>query len=290
MIRRNAAAGASDDGGRLPCPRSQQISWADLAGASPESIDRSDDQIDAGDAHVTLRRAVFVDGMAAKSEMGPITNPPLKHTLHELLDQGRFEEIAEMAARRKLVLGSLVALTYDADARISWRAVEAVGAAASRIAEDHPDHVRELLRRLLWLINEESGGICWRAPEAMAEILRHRPTLFPDYIPIVTSLIVNLEEEDLEHFRAGTLRAIGRLGVAGADHVQEVIPSVASALNDSDPQVRGMAAWCLREVGRADLLEDRPDLLADEEPVDLYEDGMVIHTTVSQLVQRAVTR
>jgi HEAT repeat protein len=218
-----------------------------------------------------------------------ITHSPLKHTLRELLDQGRLEQITELALRRKRVLASLVASTYDADPRISWRAIEAVGLAASRIADDDPDHVREFLRQLLWLMNDESGAICWRAPEALAEILWHRPILFADYIPIVTSLIMNLEQEDLEHFRAGTLRAIGRLGAVGGDHVRDVLPSVTSALNDSDPQVRGMAVWCLREVGRVDLLADRPDLLADEEPVDLYEGGMISRTTVSQLVQRALS-
>jgi hypothetical protein len=123
----------------------------------------------------------------------------------------------------------------------------------------------------------------------MAEILWHRPILFADYVPIVISLIVNLEEEDLEHFRAGTLRAIGRLAEAGADHIHDVISSVTFALDDSNPQVRGMAVWCLREVGRADLLADRPDLLADEEPVDLYEDGVIRRTTMSQLVRRALS-
>ncbi len=190
--------------------------------------------------------------------------------------------------RKKRVLGSLVASTYDADPRISWRAIEALGVAASRVAEDDPDHIRQLLRRLLWLINDESGGICWRAPEAMAEILRRQPTLYADYIPIVTLLLVNLEEEDLERFRAGVLRAIGRLGGLARDSFQDVAPAVVSALIDSDPQVRGMAVWCLHEVGRADLLAGRLDLIADEDPVDLYEDGILTRTTVSQLVQRAL--
>jgi len=219
----------------------------------------------------------------------PIAHLPLKQTLRELLDERRLEEIAEMAVRRKRVLGSLVAMTYDADPQISWRAVEALGAAASRIAEDDPDHVRELLRRLLWLMNEESGGVCWRAPEAMAEIVRHRPNLFGDYIPIVVSLIVSLEEEDLEYFKAGTLRAIGRLGAVAGDHVHEVTPAVTSALTDSDPQVRGMAVWCLREVGLAELLADRPELFSDAGPVDLYEDGLLSRTTVSQLVRRTIS-
>jgi hypothetical protein len=123
----------------------------------------------------------------------------------------------------------------------------------------------------------------------MAEILRRQPTLYADYIPIVTLLLVNLAEEDLERFRAGVLRAIGRLGALARDSFQEVAPAVVSALIDSDPQVRGMAVWCLHEVGRTDLLAGRPDLIADEDPVDLYEGGILTRTTVSQLVQRALS-
>ena len=194
-----------------------------------------------------------------------------------------------MAVRKKRVLGSLVSLTYDADPQIRWRAVEAVGAAASRVAVDDPDQVREHLRRLSWLMNEESGSVCWHAPEAMAEIVRHEPEMFAEYIPIVVFLIESLAEEDLEHFRAGTLWAIGRLGAVAGEHVRDVTPAVTSALGDSDPQVRGMAVWCLNEVGGVDLLADQPELLSDEGPVDLYENGQLVRTTVSHLAERART-
>jgi hypothetical protein len=194
-----------------------------------------------------------------------------------------------MAVHRKRVLGSLISLTYDADPRIGCRAVEAAGAAASRIAESDPEHVREHLRRLLWLMSEESGGICWRAPEAMAEIVRYRPNIFADYVPIVVSLIVSLEEEDLVHFRPGILRAIGQLAAVAGDHLQAVIPAVAAALDNDDPQVRGMAVWCLTKVGRADVLQDRPELLSDEGCVEVYEHGLLSETTVSRLVQRAAS-
>jgi hypothetical protein len=258
-------------------------------GAGQCSLERSEDEIDVRDPHDTIRPLALFAKTAVHSETSPITHRPLKNTLLGLLDQGRFDEIAEIAVRRKRALGNLVTLTYAADARISYRAVEAIGVAASRIAEDDPDHVRELLRRLMWLVNDESGGICWRAPEAMAEILRRLPTLYADYIPLLTSLLVNLEEEDLERFRGGILRAIGRLGALARDDFQDVAPAVISALADPDPQIRGMAAWCLQEVGRANLLAGRPDLIGDHEPVDLYEGGMITRTTVSQLVQRALS-
>jgi hypothetical protein len=211
-----------------------------------------------------------------------------KATLRALLHRARYDEIAAVAVRQRRILGTLLSLTFDADPQIRWRAVEAMGIAAARIADDDPDYVREHLRRLYWLISEESGGVCWHAPEALAEIVRHRPLRFADYVPIIVFLIRNLAEEDLDHFRAGVLWAIGRLGSLASEYIDNVEGPVVVALDDPDPQVRGMAVWCLRRVGRTQPLSDRPDLLVDEEPVDLYEDGCLNRTRVCDLTRRAL--
>lgn len=212
----------------------------------------------------------------------------MKENLRGLLRLRDFDGVADAAGRKRRVLGVLTSLTFDADPQISWRAVEAMGVAANRIAEDDPDYVREHVRRLYWLLSEESGGICWRSPEAMAEIVRQRPKLLADFIPIIVNLIVGLAEEDLAHFRPGALWALGRLGGAASDHIQAVLPAITSALDHSDPQVRGMAVWCLGQVGQAQLLSARRDLLADQGPVDLYEDELITRTSVGELVRRVL--
>ena len=215
----------------------------------------------------------------------------LKKTLRELLDQGLFEEIANMALQKKRVLGSLVSLTFDVDPCIGWRAVEAMGAAADRLAEHDPQRVREHLRRLHWLISEESGGICRHAPQAMAEIVRRRPALFADYAAIVVSLLVEMADEDLDYFRPGILWAIGRLGPVAADHISAANANanteITSALNHPDPQVRGMAVWCLTQLGQTEILAAHPELLHDQGAADLYEHGNLNRTSVSHLVARA---
>jgi hypothetical protein len=209
--------------------------------------------------------------------------------LRHLLSRGDGEQVAALAVGTKRVLGSLTALTYDPDALVAWRAVEGMGLAAARIAEGDADYVREHLRRLYWLLSEESGGVCWRAPEAMAEIVRRRPDLFADYIPIVVHLIVEMADEDLRHFRAGVLWAIGRLGEVAAEYVPAVLPALLAALDHPDPQVRGSAVWCLEQVGRGDAVADRRALDGDAGAVDLYEDGRLTRTTVAALAQRAVS-
>ena len=161
----------------------------------------------------------------------------IKHSLHDLLCHGLLEQVAETAARRRRVLGSLVSLTFDPDPLISWRAVEAMGLACDRIAEADPECVRQQVRRLHWLISAESGGICWRAPEAMAEVVRHRPQLLADYIPIIVSLLREMAKEDLDHFRAGVLWGIGRLGPECGDCVSESVAAITAALDDPDSRL-----------------------------------------------------
>ncbi len=213
---------------------------------------------------------------------------PPKKTLRDLLVRGRFEEAAAMASERKHVLLSLVTLTFDPDPQVCWRAIEALGMACSLVSEENPDFVREQLRRLYWLISEESGGICWRAPECMAEIVHSQPERFADYLPITFYLIVSLEEEDLGHFRSGALWATGRLAALARDAHPDVLPAVLAALSSLDSQVRGMAVWCLGQMGDTEFLRARADLLGDEGPVDLYEDREVRQTTVGELARRAL--
>ena len=193
-----------------------------------------------------------------------------------------------MATQRKRVLPTLVALTFDAELQICWRAIEALGLAASLVSDEDPEFVLEQLRRLYWLISEESGGICWRAPECMAEIVRAQPTRFADYLPIAFHLLVSLEEEDLGHFRAGALWAVGRLAPEMREGRDDVLPAVLAALDNTDPQVRGMAAWCLGQMNETGLLARRAGLLTDDGPVDFYEEQQVKRTNVGSLVRRTV--
>ncbi len=219
------------------------------------------------------------------------SSPRLKigrRELLELLREGQLEEVGRLAERRRRVLGDLVPLTYHPDPCIAWRAVEAMGLAAARVSDEDPDAVREHLRRLFWLMTEESGGICWRAPEAMAEIVRHRPELFGAYVPIVVHLLLEMAEEDLAHFRPGVLWAIGTLGDLAVSHLDDVLPSIVAALDDREAQSRGMAVRALERVGRVDLLAGREALLVDDASVELYEGGEPRRSSVGALTRRAL--
>ncbi|GAB4545709.1 MAG: hypothetical protein Kow0063_39850 [Anaerolineae bacterium] len=211
----------------------------------------------------------------------------MKEQLRGWLAGERYQDIIELAGRRRRVLSFLTALTYDPDPLISWRAVEAMGLAAARISDDDPEYVRVHLRRLMWLLNDESGGIGWRAPEMMGEIIRSRPEHFADFLPILIS-ILDMEEEDAIRFRAGTLWAIGRLAPVMPEAARSALPRIIPCLDDPHPQTRGMAVWCLGQLKAPRHLLVRPALLEDEGPVDFFSEGQLVRIQVGRLARAAL--
>jgi len=211
--------------------------------------------------------------------------PSLKNRLRDLLREGDLEGVGELAMQTRRVLGSLVALTFEPEPRMGWRAIEAMGISVERMAPRYPAYVREHVRRLYWLITEESGAVFWRAPECLAECCAREPDLLQNHIPIAFHLIETLEEEDLEHFRPGALWAIARLADLARPDLPGVLPLVLDALNRADPQARGMAVWCLGRAGELRALEDRPQLLTDPGPVQLYRNRDLEETTVGRLTR-----
>jgi hypothetical protein len=208
--------------------------------------------------------------------------PAVKKRLRDWLEKGDYAPIVASAGRNRRVLSYLTALTYDLQPLISWRAVEAMGLAAGHISDEDPEFVRAHLRRLMWLLSDESGSIGWHAPEMIGEILRSRPTRFAEFIPILIS-ILDMEEEDVVRFRAGALWAIGRIAQVTPEAVQPATGRVLPLLEDQDPQIRGLAAWCLGHLATTAPLAAHAELLSDEGQVDFYADGRLVSTTVGRL-------
>ncbi len=192
--------------------------------------------------------------------------------------------VTNLAGRQRRVLSYLVALTYEPEPVLAWRAIEAFGVAAAAIADRDPEFVRGHLRRLLWLLSDESGGIGWRAPELLGEVLRRRPAQFAEFMPILASLL-DMAPEDAVRFRAGWLWAVGQVAEAAPEAMAAALPWAAPCLDDPDPQVRGLAAWCLGRLGRGDMLAGRSDLLEDDGPVMFYNAGEISMVKVRELAR-----
>lgn len=163
------------------------------------------------------------------------------------------DALARWAAAEPQAMRVLQQLLFDEDELVCWRAVEGLGRAAAVAAQGDLEPVRELVRRALWLMNDESGGLSWYAPQVIGAVLANVPALCGELGGILASF---LEEEP---FRAGTRWGLWRLAGTSAEVVRAASAELAASLSDPDPSVRGHAALALRAAGVAvpGLAEDR---------------------------------
>ena len=72
----------------------------------------------------------------------------------------------------KALMGPLFACLLEPDALTRWRAATAFGRSMARLFGQKPEDARQLMRQLMWRLNEESGNIAWGTAEAFGETFR----------------------------------------------------------------------------------------------------------------------
>lgn len=142
---------------------------------------------------------------------------------------------------------------------IKWNAVSCFGYIVPGIAEKDLESARIIMRRFLWSLNDESGGIGWGAPEAMAEIMCHSKTLRREFLHMLISYMREDGDEPfqdgnfLEHpmLQRGLLWGVGRLCMECPDEMSgyQIMPDIMAYLDSTDLYVAGLAIWCLNLLG-----------------------------------------
>jgi hypothetical protein len=205
-----------------------------------------------------------------------------KGRIRELLETMSFEEIADMALKDKGVIRWLISLSYDKEDVISWRAIEAMGAVAYALSAGRGkgiEIIRDAIRRLLWSMREESGGIGWSAAEMLGEIIRANPDEFSDIIPIVWSF----REEEM--FRAGVARAMWRIADVRTDLVRFISKDLAFLLTDENPSVRAYALLAAGTIGADKIVHEIKGLVNDIAEIKFYHNGILSSRTVADIVK-----
>ena len=184
----------------------------------------------------------------------------LKKRLFDLLSQGdldkAFLEIGRLPARQ--IINPLLSFIQSGNEKLKWRAVKATGQIVSRLAESDLEAARVIMRRLMWTLNDESGGIGWGSPEAMGEILAAHSGLAQEYAVILLSYAREngnyLEHEGLQR---GLLWGIGRLSEKRPELVEGAIAFLLPYLESQDEVIRGLA---VRLMGLLQVKEALPRL------------------------------
>ncbi len=204
-----------------------------------------------------------------------------KNRIKELLKSGAYDQVADMAGQDRGIIKWLISLSYDKQDVISWRAIETIGVISRSFSKGRMDILRETIRRLLWSMGEESGGIGWSAAEMLGEIVTGDPDAFNDIIPILWSY------KDEEMFRAGILWAMGRIAMIRPELIAFIISDLPEMLEDKNPVVRGYTVLLMgllpealnEGTGRQQVLK----LLGDTGPVPVYNEGELLSRSVGEI-------
>ncbi len=175
----------------------------------------------------------------------------LKKIILELLSNEDFdkglEEILQLPAKQ--VINPLFSFLYNKDEAVKQRAVTAMGSVVSSLAENDIESARVIMRRLMWNLNDESGGIGWGSPEAMGEIMAQNEQMAKEYHLILISYI----REDgnyIEHeiLQRGVLWGLSRLAHVRPDLVKDAAPFLHPYMESDDPILRELAARIVKAV------------------------------------------
>jgi len=206
------------------------------------------------------------------------------------IDQA-LSELSHFSPRR--VINPLFSLFCSQDEGIRWKAITAMGFIVSTIASKDMESARIVMRRLMWSLNDESGGIGWGAPEAMGEIMACHEGLANEFVHILVSYIRedgNFIEYEL--LQRGVLWGIGRLAQVMPDILRQrnIEHMLLLHLTSSDPIIRALAVWTIGLIG---IEESRPrvqTLLTDNTKVQIYFNRNLVIRTIAKIAEEALAQ
>jgi HEAT repeat protein len=196
-------------------------------------------------------------------------------------------ELFQLPARQ--VINPLFSFLLHHDEQVKWRAVSAMGDVVANLAEKDMESARVVMRRLMWILNDESGGIGWGAPEAMGEIIASHDGLAKEYASVLVSYVREdgnfLEYEPLQR---GTVWGIGRVAQVKPHMIPDAVPHLLLFLESPDGIVRGLAAWTVGLLGAAAAQSMLEALSEDVTEVPLYLNRNLVRRTVGGLAKEAL--
>ncbi len=193
---------------------------------------------------------------------------------------------------------ALFSLICRDDPNRRWPAITCMGAALARLADQDLEEARIMMRRFLWSLNDESGGIGWGAPEAMAEAMCCHGTLAEEYVHMLISYMREDGEElcqdgnYIEHplLQRGLLWGVARLSACRPELLRHrgAEADILPYLSSPDAETRGLAALTCGRLGIEAAHDELPRLLDDSNTFQLYDQGRLTRVRVGDLAAQAL--
>lgn len=215
----------------------------------------------------------------------------LKKQLEALLLSEPFDKALEGLSDwpERQSINVIVSFFCSLNMRLKWRAVSAAGTVVSRLFESSPEEARIIMRRLMWMLNEESGGIGWGVPEAMGDIMSKSGPLSLEFNRILLSYLDDsgnlLEYEPIQN---GVLWGIQRLAQNRPDRVANAPDITRPYLDSPDPEKRGLACLIAGYLNDGRSKSRLNELANDTAVIEFYSEGYIHDVTLGSMARKAL--
>lgn len=194
---------------------------------------------------------------------------------------------------KKNLLNALFPCLCHPQELVRWHAISGFGFVVPAIAADNMEEARTVMRRFLWMLNDESGGIGWGVPEAMAEVMFHSKLLAGEYLHMLVSYTLddgpvmfqdgNFLELDL--LQEGVLWGLCRVA---PDFRNELVnlrldDNLEIYFGSQNSNVKGLVCRLTGILGPYNFGTFLAEATTDQRSVRIYHEGILFDTSVAEL-------
>jgi len=178
----------------------------------------------------------------------PLSGRQLRRALLDCIQyadaEKSLEELSGRVGLRRLVRPAMSFIgSEDVESRNS--AIDALGWIVSTLAEEDLEAARDIVRRLIWMLTEECGGIGWGAPESIGAILARHETLANEFAHMLISFSNSKHCSYLDHepLQCDVLRGLRRIARVRPELLLEkgINGALRSHLTSSDSGIAALA-------------------------------------------------
>lgn len=225
--------------------------------------------------------------------MQEISSRKLKKTLLNEIQCLSLADFLDFIAQfpPQTLISSLFSFICSSDEKVRWHSISAFGPTMKRLADQDMEKARIVMRRFMWMLNDESGGIGWGVPEAFGETLACDDRLAEEY----SHILISFTREDgfyleLALLQRGLMWGIGRAATSRSPLLlsKNSIGYLMPYLTSPDSAVKGLAARALGILKAKEAKEKIASFKTDRHQLRLFNLDQIQTTTVADLATAAI--
>lgn len=162
---------------------------------------------------------------------------------------------------------------------LRWYALSALEALAVEFAAQYDEIYRNVIRRAVWAMADESGNVPWAAPEMMAVVIKACPAQYKEFVKI---MVTNGLDSPMCHH--GVLWAVGYLGEDYLEDLEPFMPKLMKFLDAKDDELRGLAVWALKALHYGPAFDKINSMANDPAVAWIYENGTLQQKSIGQMI------